>query len=130
MDDGARLVSMTREEAEALIKDLPPLEDPVTKWKREADEQEARFAAAREAREKRWRREPEQAAAAASAADLDARFEQWSAILMKASGEALSDYCRELRREIRRELEAKFKAELSELRGYVEGRFSAIEPKR
>ena len=117
---------MTREEAEALI--LPPLEDPLIKWQREQNEEIERRQFADTIWKQEARAEREQAAAAASAADLDARLEQWAAILMKASGEALSDYCRELRREIRRELEAKFKAEIAELRGYVEGRFSAIEP--
>ena len=48
---------MTREEAEALIKDLPPLEDPLIKWQREANEDEARFEAAREARRRQEARE-------------------------------------------------------------------------
>ena len=121
---------MTREEADALIKHLPPLEDPLIKWQREANEEIDRKRLADVTRKQEERAEREQAADAAAATDLDARFEQWADILMRAAGEGMSDYCRELRREIRRDLEAKFKAELSELRGYIEGRFSAIEPKR
>ena len=119
---------MTREQAD-VIKDLPPLEDPLIKLQREANEEIERKRVADLIRKQEEGAEREQAADAAAAADLEARLEQWADILMKASDEALSDYCRELRREIRRELEAKFKAELSELRGYIEGRFSALPTK-
>src|SRR6516162_4815171 len=50
--------------------DLPPPEDPVSKWRREADAQEARFAAAR-AERRRQEREDER-----TAREMDARTQR------------------------------------------------------
>ena len=121
---------MTREEAEALIKDLPPLEDPLIKWQREANEDEARFEGAREARrsqEERERRAADRTADDARMLELiDQRIEWHLDALTKAIGQAESEIRSALRNELRRE----FKEQIAELRGEMKGRFAALDPKR
>jgi hypothetical protein len=129
MDSGARLVSMTGEQGDE-IKDLPPLEDPVTKWKREADEQEARFAAAREARRRQEERERRAADRTADHARLfeliDQRIEWHLDAMTKGCGQATAELLAKQRDALRRE----FKEQLAELRGEMKGRFAALDPKR
>ena len=118
---------MTREEAEALIKDLPPLEDPVIKWKREVNEDEARFEAAREARRRQEARERRAADRSADDARLleliDQRIEWHLDALTKAIAQAEFEIRSALRNELRRE----FKEQLAEVRGEMKGRFSALD---
>jgi hypothetical protein len=86
----------------SLVDHLPPVEDRVAKWKREADEQEARFAAERRSEQDRAERE------CANAADLRiAELEDDVAELAKACAIATDALEHELAHVTRENLELK-----------------------
>lgn len=138
MDDSARLVRMTREEANALTKDLPPLEDAIARWKREADQAAQRRAAAKAERQ---REEREHTAALLNAAVLERmeqRIAESQAALTQGTGEILVEHVAEqvakvraeMRRELddfKRELKAEFAEQLGELRGELRGCLAAMK---
>jgi chromosome segregation ATPase len=125
---------ITREEADALIKDLPPLEDPMAKWRREADEAAERRAKAKEDLRAAERQTVEMYANAGALAEMDARLETKVAELVEAVGECIGAervrHERALERaidELRRELKAAFAEQVATVRGEVRGSLDALK---
>lgn len=123
-------MNMIREEADALIKDLPPIEDPMAKWRREADEAAERRAKAKAAMRREEEACREAYANAGALAEMDARLEAKVAELVAALAELVVEererHCRELE-EFKRELKAEFAEQLGCFRGEMRGCLAAMK---
>jgi hypothetical protein len=95
--------------------DFPPLEDPVERWRREADEATARRASL-QAEQRGREREEREAAMARSKAESDADWNAWAQGHIERERAFMTDVVGEALAEVRKELRDEFAEQIRELR--------------